>query len=130
MTQKARPHGAEPQFRGILDCWSKTVKQEGFLALYKGFFPAWLHLAPWQLIFWTTCTRVRREVAPLGCPERRARAGRRCALRHVATFGARARLARCSVHARARSSCPHAPARSTPPADERLRIITGVGSFK
>jgi hypothetical protein len=24
---------------------------EGFFALYKGFFPAWLRLGPWNIVF-------------------------------------------------------------------------------
>merc|ERR1712100_217735 len=34
------------QYTGTLDCWVKTVRAEGFLALYKGFMPGWLRLGP------------------------------------------------------------------------------------
>lgn len=46
-------------FRGLLysssiDCFRKTVREEGFGALYKGFVPIWLRMAPWSLTFWLT----------------------------------------------------------------------------
>ncbi len=34
-----------------LDCLVKTVKHEGVGALYKGFFPTYARLGPWQLVF-------------------------------------------------------------------------------
>jgi len=46
-------------YRGTVDCWIKTVKAEGFLALYKGFLPGWLRLGPWQLVFWCTYEQLR-----------------------------------------------------------------------
>ncbi|KAG8462533.1 hypothetical protein KFE25_010358 [Diacronema lutheri] len=59
MNQKARPYGGELQYAGLVDCWATTVKREGVLALYKGFLPGWIRLAPWQLIFWVTYERLR-----------------------------------------------------------------------
>eukprot|EP00405_Crypthecodinium_cohnii_P035839 CAMPEP_0206536328 /NCGR_PEP_ID=MMETSP0325_2-20121206/6686_1 /ASSEMBLY_ACC=CAM_ASM_000347 /TAXON_ID=2866 /ORGANISM="Crypthecodinium cohnii, Strain Seligo" /LENGTH=309 /DNA_ID=CAMNT_0054033523 /DNA_START=128 /DNA_END=1053 /DNA_ORIENTATION=+ len=58
MNQVQNPDGSWP-YRGTLDCWAKTVKQEGFLSLYKGFFPGWLRLGPWQLVFWCSYERLR-----------------------------------------------------------------------
>ena len=46
-------------YRGTFDCWRKVVTNEGFLALYKGFLPGWLRLAPWQLTFWITYEQLR-----------------------------------------------------------------------
>mmetsp|Transcript_125751 Transcript_125751/g.367477 ORF Transcript_125751/g.367477 Transcript_125751/m.367477 type:complete len:314 (+) Transcript_125751:83-1024(+) len=46
-------------YRGTVDCWVKTVRSEGFLALYKGFLPGWLRLGPWQLVFWVTYEQLR-----------------------------------------------------------------------
>jgi solute carrier family 25 uncoupling protein 27 len=64
MNQKPGPNG-EVMYKGTLHCWMLTVKQEGFLALYKGFLPGWFRLAPWQLVFWVTYERLR-IVAGLG----------------------------------------------------------------
>ena len=40
-------------------CLIGTVGPEGLLSLYKGFFPIWLRLAPWQLIFWVSYEKMR-----------------------------------------------------------------------
>lgn len=39
-------------YRGIIDCLQQSVKNEGILALYKGFLPLWMRLGPWALINW------------------------------------------------------------------------------
>ena len=56
---KSRLMKTESPYNGVYDCLKKTVKNEGILALYKGFIPIWLRLAPWQIIFWTTYERLR-----------------------------------------------------------------------
>lgn len=43
---------AKPMYSGSLDCLVKSVRQEGFWTLYKGFFPTWMRLGPWQMVFW------------------------------------------------------------------------------
>ena len=48
------------EYTGLTDCFIKTVKNEGPLALYKGFLPVWLRLAPWQIIFWTSYEQLRK----------------------------------------------------------------------
>ena len=58
MNQVAAADGSV-MYRGTLDCWRKVVTQEGPLALYKGFLPGWLRLAPWQLTFWITYEQLR-----------------------------------------------------------------------
>jgi len=47
-------------YQGTLDCWAKTVRGEGFAALYKGFLPGWMRLGPWQLVFWCTYEQLRK----------------------------------------------------------------------
>lgn len=58
MNQAKSPDGSV-LYKGTVDCWVKTVRAEGFLALYKGFFPGWLRLGPWQLVFWSTYEQLR-----------------------------------------------------------------------
>jgi len=58
MSQTKLPDGTLP-YKGTLDCWRKVVMNEGFLALYKGFFPGWLRLGPWQLVFWCSYEQLR-----------------------------------------------------------------------
>jgi solute carrier family 25 uncoupling protein 27 len=36
-----------------------TVRKEGLLSLYKGFFPVWIRLAPWQMTFWVSYEKLR-----------------------------------------------------------------------
>lgn len=37
-------------YKGTLDGVMQTWKNEGFFALYKGFWPNWLRLGPWNII--------------------------------------------------------------------------------
>ncbi|CAG0882194.1 unnamed protein product [Darwinula stevensoni] len=52
MNQPTDDFGRGLWYQSTIDCLSKTVKQEGFFALYKGFFPTWARLAPWTCTFW------------------------------------------------------------------------------
>ncbi|GAX79946.1 hypothetical protein CEUSTIGMA_g7385.t1 [Chlamydomonas eustigma] len=49
----------QPMYRGAMDCLLQSVRREGILSLYKGFFPTWLRLGPWQLVFWLSYERSR-----------------------------------------------------------------------
>ncbi|XP_063868402.1 mitochondrial uncoupling protein 4-like isoform X5 [Scylla paramamosain] len=46
-------------YKNSLDCLMKTVRNEGFWALYKGFVPCWLRMGPWSLTFWLTYEQIR-----------------------------------------------------------------------
>lgn len=46
-------------YSGVYDCLIKTIQNDGFMALYKGFLSIWLKLALSQIIFWTTYERLR-----------------------------------------------------------------------
>ncbi|XP_048762503.1 mitochondrial uncoupling protein 4-like [Ostrea edulis] len=46
-------------YTGSLDCLIKTATQEGVMALYKGFIPIWLRMAPWSLTFWISFEKIR-----------------------------------------------------------------------
>ncbi|KAG9451368.1 hypothetical protein H6P81_011333 [Aristolochia fimbriata] len=46
-------------YRNSYDCLLKTVKLEGITALWKGFFPTWARLGPWQFVFWVSYERLR-----------------------------------------------------------------------
>jgi solute carrier family 25 (mitochondrial uncoupling protein), member 27 len=48
------------KYKGPIDCLVKTAKTEGIMALYKGFFPTWARLGPWQLVFWVTYEKLRK----------------------------------------------------------------------
>lgn len=37
-------------YTGVLDCLSKTIRREGWSALYKGFVPNYMRLGPWNVV--------------------------------------------------------------------------------
>jgi solute carrier family 25 uncoupling protein 27 len=53
---------ADTLYRGSVDCLVKTVRGEGFMALYKGFFPTWARQGPWQLVFWASYEQLRKAL--------------------------------------------------------------------
>ena len=63
---KSRLMKTNSEYKGIIDCFTKTIKNEGLLALYKGFMPVWLRLAPWQIIFWTSYEQLRKLNGKMG----------------------------------------------------------------
>jgi hypothetical protein len=48
----SQPTGEGRLYSGMLDCMAKTVRNEGVMALYKGFLPQWLRLGPWCMIMY------------------------------------------------------------------------------
>jgi len=46
-------------YKGSFDCLKHTVKTEGFWALYKGFVPIYVRMAPWSLTFWLSYEKIR-----------------------------------------------------------------------
>jgi len=53
-------NGRPLTYTGSVDCFLKTVRQEGFWALYKGLFPTYCRMAPWSLTFWITYEELRK----------------------------------------------------------------------
>lgn len=51
-------------YKNSIDCITKTVKNEGFLALYKGLIPSYLRIGPWTMIFFLTYEKCK-DVLPL-----------------------------------------------------------------
>ncbi|XP_061654113.1 kidney mitochondrial carrier protein 1-like isoform X4 [Phyllopteryx taeniolatus] len=47
-------------YQGTLDCVLRTWRSEGLVALYKGFFPNWLRLGPWNIIFFLTYEQLKK----------------------------------------------------------------------
>ncbi|XP_050393042.2 mitochondrial uncoupling protein 4 [Patella vulgata] len=47
-------------YHGSVDCLIKTIKQEGFFALYKGLIPIWIRMAPWSCTFWLCYEKIRK----------------------------------------------------------------------
>jgi len=51
--------GAQLLYTGMLDCATKSVRKEGFLSLYKGFFPNWFRLGPWCIVMFMSYEQYR-----------------------------------------------------------------------
>lgn len=60
MNQAAGKEG-KTMYTSSYDCLVKTVRNEGLRALWKGFFPTWARLGPWQFVFWVSYEKLRRS---------------------------------------------------------------------
>lgn len=58
MNQPMDDKGRGILYSSSIDCLKKTVKCEGLWALYKGFIPIWMRMAPWSLTFWISYEEV------------------------------------------------------------------------
>lgn len=47
-------------YKNSYACLVKTVRNEGLRALWKGFFPTWARLGPWQFVFWVSYEKFRQ----------------------------------------------------------------------
>ncbi|KAL7044918.1 hypothetical protein ACKWTF_002103 [Chironomus riparius] len=59
MNQPIDDLGRGTLYKGSVDCFQKTVAKEGLYALYKGFLPCWIRMAPWSLTFWLSFEQIR-----------------------------------------------------------------------
>ncbi|KAI9033413.1 mitochondrial carrier domain-containing protein [Hyaloraphidium curvatum] len=50
---------SNPRYVGAWDCLWRTWGEEGLRGLYRGFWPTWARLGPWQLCFWVSYERLR-----------------------------------------------------------------------
>ncbi|OVA12207.1 Mitochondrial carrier protein [Macleaya cordata] len=62
MMNQATGKEAKAMYRNSYDCLVKTVRVEGVMALWKGFFPTWARLGPWQFVFWVSYEKFRNIV--------------------------------------------------------------------
>ncbi|KAH8387468.1 hypothetical protein KR093_007277, partial [Drosophila rubida] len=62
MNQPTDKLGRGLLYHGSLDCLRQTVVKEGFGALYKGFLPCWIRMAPWSLTFWLSFEQIRKMI--------------------------------------------------------------------
>ncbi|XP_067419244.1 kidney mitochondrial carrier protein 1 isoform X2 [Emydura macquarii macquarii] len=60
MNQRRFQDGPHSGYKGTLDCLLQTWRNEGFFALYKGFWPNWLRLGPWNIIFFLTYEQLKK----------------------------------------------------------------------
>lgn len=66
MNQPTDINGKGLLYKGSLDCLQQTIGKEGFFALYKGFLPVWIRMAPWSLTFWLSFEQIRTSLGAGG----------------------------------------------------------------
>lgn len=59
MNQPTDERGRGLVYRNSVHCLIELVRGEGLTALYKGFVPCWLRMAPWSLTFWFSYESLR-----------------------------------------------------------------------
>eukprot|EP01083_Nonionella_stella_P036793 100362_1 len=57
---KTRMMNAPNEYRGSFHAFGSIIRNEGFMKLYKGFFPIWGRLGPWNLIFFIVFEKIRK----------------------------------------------------------------------
>ncbi|KAJ7943438.1 mitochondrial uncoupling protein 3 [Quillaja saponaria] len=60
MMNQAGSRERKIMYSSSYDCLVKTVRIEGLRALWKGFFPTWARLGPWQFVFWVSYEQFRQ----------------------------------------------------------------------
>lgn len=60
MGQPVGPDGVGLHYRGMLDCFRKSVASEGVLSLWKGFLPNWGRLGPRGVICFVTMEQLNK----------------------------------------------------------------------
>ncbi|XP_055300961.1 mitochondrial uncoupling protein 4 [Sitodiplosis mosellana] len=66
MNQPTDEKGRGILYKNSLDCFRQTINKEGFFALYKGFLPVWIRMAPWSLTFWLSFESIRKTLGANG----------------------------------------------------------------
>ncbi|KAI8928184.1 mitochondrial carrier domain-containing protein [Entophlyctis helioformis] len=60
MNQKYGPDGVGLKYSSTFDCFRKTVQGEGFMALYKGWFPQWMRIGPHTIVTFMILEQLRK----------------------------------------------------------------------
>ena len=61
MNQKVVAGGGGALYSGMADCFVKTVRSEGVLALWKGTFPSYLRVGPRVLIIFVIMEQLKKQ---------------------------------------------------------------------
>mmetsp|Transcript_7436 Transcript_7436/g.22008 ORF Transcript_7436/g.22008 Transcript_7436/m.22008 type:complete len:305 (-) Transcript_7436:550-1464(-) len=63
---KSRMMGdAQGQYKGVLDCFAKTLKNDGMGAFYSGFLPNFARLGSWNIAMFLTLEQVKKAMYPV-----------------------------------------------------------------
>lgn len=52
----------DSSYKNTVDCFIKTLKNEGILAFYKGFLPNFGRLGSWNVVMFLTLEQVKKIV--------------------------------------------------------------------
>eukprot|EP00877_Chromochloris_zofingiensis_P009679 jgi/Chrzof1/4965/Cz15g06170.t1 len=52
------------KYAGVLDCFAKTLREEGLFAFYKGFMPNFARLGTYNVVMFLTLEQMKRLVTP------------------------------------------------------------------
>lgn len=66
---KSRMMGDSSAYKSTIDCFVKTLKNDGPLAFYKGFIPNFGRLGSWNVIMFLTLEQAKKVVRSLEHPE-------------------------------------------------------------
>lgn len=55
-----RTNCTEELYKSTFDCFIRTCRTEGFMALYKGFIPTFVRLGPWNILFFMSFEQLKR----------------------------------------------------------------------
>ena len=50
----------EKIYRSSVHCCLSTVKNEGVMALYRGFVPSFMRMGPWNIIFFVVYEKMKK----------------------------------------------------------------------
>ncbi|KAK9746411.1 Mitochondrial carrier protein [Popillia japonica] len=64
--QRYTETGQSLVYSGAWDTVTKSVKNEGFFSLYKGFVPLYVKCGPWALLFWVAYEKIERGLGGTG----------------------------------------------------------------
>lgn len=61
---KTRMMSQSGQYSGVVDCVSKTLKQEGPLAFYNGFTANFMRIGTWNIVMFVTLEQIKKALFP------------------------------------------------------------------
>lgn len=56
---------AEGRYKGVLDCFAKTLKNDGMGAFYNGFLPNFARLGSWNIVMFLTLEQIKKAMYPV-----------------------------------------------------------------
>jgi solute carrier family 25 (mitochondrial uncoupling protein), member 8/9 len=57
---KTRLMSSPDAFSGVINCFSRTISEEGVMALYKGFIPNFTRVGTWSVVCFIMMEKIKR----------------------------------------------------------------------